>query len=278
MSGPKSMSDTLGEVFGTKVASASQEDLEKTANLNFFRGLCEEQSINVDELNDAQIQDLWKVAMDMRKEAGEMPPQFAKKDGDEDKDEKKPEAKDDKEKEAAALAQAKEAAAVREFSEKRAAAEKIAEADSMGRIMAHSFVDELTKMAAEGNGFPFAKKDGDDKKDEKKDGDKDDKKKEASSADKVAALVDAQKAKIASTPSSSSMPNFDEQACYLAIDMLKQAGCEPELAFNRINAVHTLGLQESTKIASVTDVNAALQIRALEVCEAAGFPVDWAQA
>ncbi len=272
MSGAKSMSDTLGEVFGTKVASATSEDLEKTANLNFFTGLCQEQGINIEELNDDQVNNLWKVAMEM-KAAGEVPPQFAKKDGDEKKEEKPADKKDAKEKEASSVAATKEAAAAQEFAEKRAAAVKIAESEMMGRIMAHSFVEELSKMAAEGGGFPFAKKDDG----EKKDDDKDDKKKEASSAEKAAALVESHKLKTAA-PSASSMPNFDEKACYHAIDLLKQAGVDEELAFNRINAVHTLGLQESTKIASAADVNTALQIRALEVCEAAGFPVDWSQA
>lgn len=279
MSGTKAndMSDVLGEVFNTKVASATPEDLEKQAQVQFFNGLCKEQGIDVKELTDPQIDQLWKVAMEMRKEAGDMPPQFAKKDGD-DKEGKKPEEKkpEDKEKEAAA---AKVAAAEAEFNEKRAAAVKIAEADAMGRIMAHSFVEELGKIAEKGGGLPFPpKKEGDDKGDDKdKDKDKDGKK-EASAAEKVAALVTAFQSKTAgAAPAAdgSSTPNFDEQAAYHAIELLKQAGVDAEVAFSKVNAAYTLGLKESVKLASAPDVKAGLEIRALEICEAAGFPVNW---
>lgn len=278
MSGAKSMSDTLGEVFGTKVASA--EDLEKAAQQEFFVSLCNEQGIKLAELNDSQIQQLWDAALEMRKEAGEMPPQFAKKDGDKgkgDKESKEHEAKE-KEKEAAA----KEAAAVAEFNEKRAAATKVAEADAMGRIMAHSFVAELNKIAADGGGFPFPPKKDGEEKGEKKDGkdeEKGEKKKEASSAEKAAALVAAFQSKTAGAASvsgASTMPNFDERAAYAAIDMLKQAGFDADEAFAKVNAVYTLGLKESVKVASAPDINAGLEIRALEICEAAGFPVNWA--
>ena len=60
--------------------------------------------------------------------------------------------------------------------------------------------------------------------------------------------------------------------------MLKSAGAEEELATARISAVHTLGLTESSKLASATSFEQALNLRALEYCEAAGFPVDWDKA
>lgn len=282
------MSAVLGEVFGTtKVASATEEDMLKQAQADFFGGLCREQGINVDDLTDEQIEPLWKVAMEMfseqQKTAGEMPPQFAKKDGDKDDKGGKPEGKKDdadKEKEAAAtrlqLAEA-------EFNEKRAAATKIAEAVAMGQIMAHSFVEELSKLAGkDGGGFPFPPKNEGKEKDEKegKDG-KDGKEKEASSAEKAAALVNAFQTatKTASPAAGTSTPNFDETAAIRAIELLKEAKvCDDQMAFNRINAVYVLGLPESVKIASVSNVNDALHLRALEFCEAAGFQVAWPQA
>lgn len=282
MSGANDMSSTLGEVFGTnKVASATPEDLEKRAANEFFIGLCKEQGINIKELADKELNDLYKAAMDMRKEsaakeAGEMPPQFAKKDGDK-KDEKKPEDKKDegKDKEAAAKAAAAEA----EFNAVKTAATKVAEADAMGRIMAHSFVAELNKIAEKGGGFPFPpKKDGEEKA-EKKDGKDEEKeeKKEASSSEKAAALVSAFRDKTAGTApaAGSSTPNFDETACYHAIEMLKAAGVNGDEAFAKVNAVYVLGLKESEKIASAPDAAAGLEIRALEICEAAGYPVEW---
>lgn len=272
------MSATLSEVFGTKLASAATpEDLEKRAQAEFFTSLCKEQGIDIKDLTDPQVDDLWKTAMEIRKEAGEMPPQFAKKDEDEGKDEgKKDDKKDGKEKEAS---DTKVAAAEAEFAAIKTAATKVAEADAMGRIMAHSFVEELSKIAGDG-GFPFApKKDGDEEKSEKKDNKKEEaKEKEASSAEKAAALVQAFRDKTAGAPAASgasTTQNFDELACYRAIDMLKQAGVDGDEAFNRVNAVYTLGLTESTKLAAAADANAGLEIRALEVCEAAGYPVEW---
>jgi hypothetical protein len=281
MSGANDMSSTLGEVFGTtKVASATSEDMEKAAQVEFFNGLCKEQGINIEELTDPQIDQLWKTAMEIK--AAEFPPNFAKKDDGkkDDKGEKKDgDKKDDKEKEA----DAKLAAAEAEFLQKRAAYEKVAEADAMGRIIAHSFVAELNKIAEKEGGFPFPpKKDGDDKGDGKKDDKKDDSKKEASAAEKVEALTNAfQAAKTASAPaaaSDASMPNFDEQAAYTAIELLKTAGVDEQLAFNKVNAAYVLGLGESVKLASAPDLKTGLHVRALEICEAAGFQVDWPSA
>lgn len=278
MSGANDMSSTLGEVFGTiKTASPSAEDLEKRAQVEFFNGLCKEHGINIKALNDKQVDDLWKVAMDMRKEAGEMPPQFAKKDGDDKGGDKKPEAKDDKadkEKEAAA---AKVAAAEAEFTAVKTAATKVAEAEAMGRIMAHSFVNELDKIAEKREGgFPFPpKKDGDGKGDKEKDG----KEKEASSADKAAALVAAFQSKTAGTApaaeGASNTQNFDELAAYRAIDLLKEAGVDADEAFSKVSAAYILGLKESTKLASAPNAAAGLEMRALEICEAAGYAVNW---
>jgi len=282
MSGANDMSSTLGEVFGTtKVASATPEDLEKQAQVEYFNGLCQEQGIDIKSLNDVQVEELWKVAMEMK--AAEFPPNFGKKDGEGEG--KKPEGKEgkekeekEKEKEAAA---AKLAAAESEFLQKRAAAEKVAEADAMGRIMAHSFVAELNKIAEKGDmAPPFGKKDGEGKDGkegkEKKEGEE----KEASASAKISALVTAfQTAKTASAAASgTTTPNFDEQAAWHAIELLKEAGVSPDIAYNKVNAAYVLGLSESTKIASAPDLQTGLHVRALEICEAAGFQVTWPSA
>lgn len=275
MSGANDMSSTLGEVFGTtKVASATPEDLEKTAQQEFFVGLCQEQGIDIAQLNDDQVEELWKTAMEIK--AAEFPPNFGKKDeakGKDGKEDKEKAEKESKEKEAAA---AKLAAAESEFLQKRAAVEKIAEAEAMGRIMAHSFVAELNKIA-EKNEMPppFGKKDDKDGK-EKKEGEE----KEASAAEKAAALVTAfQTAKTAAAAQgSTTTPNFDEQAALHAIELLKEAGINEELAFNKVNAAYILGLSESVKLASAPDLKTGLHVRALEICEAAGFQVTWPSA
>lgn len=271
MSG-QNMSTMLGEIFGeTKTASAAiaqptQEDLEKQAQLNFFGELCASRGIDVGRLNDEQVEELYKSAMELK----------TAKDKEEDPKAAKAKEEEAKKKEAES---AKLASANQEYSEKRAAAQKIAEADLMGRIMARSYVDELQKLAGE---MPpqFQKKDGEKpaegKGDEKKE--EDEKKKKEASDRAAAVIAEAEKAKTAgavSTPSST--PNMDEVAARRGIELCKAAGIDETVAFNRINAVLTLGLADSTKVASAANGDAAITVRALEFCEAAGFPVDWSK-
>lgn len=268
MSQAPDMSAVLFETYGTnKTASHTTEDQQKVAEAELFMGLCKSAGIDPAHLTDEQVSALWKAA------AGS---------------EEKPE--DKKKKEEEAKQEEKKASATREWQEKRATAEKVAEADALGRIMAHSYVDELKKIAEAGKeaalppqfmqnmkgkgeekpaeGKPEGKSD-DKGKEEKGDKDKDeDKKKE--SQDRANALI----AKLASG-STSTTPNLDEQAALHAVEMLKSAGHNGDVALARVSAVHTLGLQESAKIASANTPDTALALRALEYCEAAGYPVDW---
>ena len=261
------MNSLLGDVFGTKTASAhTDEDLTKEANLQFFGELCRAENIDVSQLSDDQAAELFKVAMALKEaadeeeggekgekagkgeEKGEKAPPFGKKHeaGESKADEKKEEAKKE--------------AAVAEWSEKRAAAVKVAEAEATGRIMAHAMVDELNKIAQamEGKKAPAA---------------------EPTSVEKAASIIDAfNKMKTASGAApTSATPNFDELAAQQAFEMLKAAEYDPKLSFDRIQAVLTLGLPESEKIASVATPDAALAILAYEFCEAAGFEVDWSK-
>lgn len=249
----------LGEVYGTtKTAAAAptSEDMAKQANLEFFSSLVQSRGIDLALLTDDQATDLYKVAMEFKgKEEGK----------DKEKGEKA------KEEEAKKEASAKIVAAANdELTEKRAAAAKIAEADFLGRTMAHAFADESQKIAAKLAGeMPpqFGKKP--EGKEEKKEESEDDKKKEASA--RTAALI-AELTKSAS----GATPNADLVAAEHALALLKEAGIADDVAFQRINAVHTLGLPASTKIASAGSNEEAIQTRALEYCEAAGFPVNWA--
>lgn len=259
------MSQELGNIYGTtKQASAepTPEDREKLAQADFFMNMCKEGGIDPKALTDAQIDKLWKVAMDAKEEADKGKSPFPPK-----KDEKKDEEK--------------EAAARREYAEKRAAAEKIAEADSMGRIMAHAYVDELKKIAEAGKtaafppGFvPGGGKGGEEKKEEKgeKKEEKEDEKKKESQA-RAEALI----ARLSKEAGVSTTAALDEKAAYLAVDLLKSVNVDEKIAAAKINAVLTLGVPESTKIAMAQGYEAALQVRALEFCERAGFPVDWSK-
>lgn len=265
------MSSQLAEIFGTsKTASAvlaqpTAEDLEKQAQLNFFGELCARKGIDVGRLDDVQVEELYKSAMALKvAEEKTEDPKAAK-----EKEEKA------KEKEATA----KLASAEQEFQEKRAAVQKIAEAELMGRIMARAFVDEHQKLAG---AMPpqFMKKD--EKSDEGKGDEKeeDEKKKKKEASDRAAAVIEeAEKAKTASVVSSASgTPKLDELAALRGIELCKSAGIDETLAYNRINAVFTLGLSDSTKVASAVNADAAITVRALEFVEAAGFPVDWSKA
>ena len=264
-----SMSALLADVFQTKTASAAAhttEDLTKQAEYEFFGALCRQEGIDVSALPDAKVEELFKVAMEMKAASDEH------EEKETPKEEKIEEAAKEKAKE-------KEAAAHAEYREKRAAATKVAEAEAMGRIMAHAYVDEMKKIAEAAeeagkdgkSGFPFGKKDG------KKD-DKEEKEKEASArANELIAAFEQMKTASAPAAGTTTTPNFDEFAAQQAIELLKQAQVDEDVAYARVNAVWTLGLPESTKMASATSEAKALEYRALEICDAAGFQVDWTQ-
>jgi hypothetical protein len=248
-----SMTELLGSVYGT--AGHSDEDRDKRAQAEFFTNLCKQGGIQIEHLTDDQVKRLWKVAM-------------------EEMDKGEPEKKEDKKKEGE---EEKSAAARREWQEKRAAAEKIAEADALGRIMAHAYVAELRKIAEEaekkdkGEVPPqFLKEEskGDDKKEDKGEGEK----KESQ------ARAEHLLARLGKTAQASSTTSLDELAAEHAVELLKGAGMDAELARSRVGAVYTLGLGESTKIASAESFERAIVLRALEFCEAAGAPVDWSKA
>jgi hypothetical protein len=271
------MSELLASVYQTG-AAPSDEDKEKIAAADMFVKICDDNGIKIEDLTEGQVQTLWKTAM----EGNEKCPKCGEKDC------KCPAAKEG----AAQVEVEKKQAAAAEWQEKRAAAEKIAEADALGRIMAHSYVDELKKIAeGEGGGLPPALKakmeekkeeakgnggngnGGEEKKEEEKEGAANE------SQQKAAALIaELEKQKSASTGGASTTAQLDELAANQALAILKEAEIDDKLAYDRVSAVYTLGLKDSEKIAHVQGFDQAVQVRALEFCEAAGFPVNWDQA
>ena len=241
----------LNDAF-TKTAATS-EDLEKTAQLEYFGALCEREGIDVTRLTDDQTLNLFKTAMEMKAAEDE-----GKKEDKEEGKDKKPapppfggpaheateSPKDEKKEE-----KAKEAA-VQEWQAKLAEAKSAHEAESAGRLMADAFIDQMQKRAAAG---------------------------EAGAAGEAARAV-IEQAKLASVaPAISDTPSIDFVAGNRAIDMLKEAGYDPEKVVDVVNAVYTLGLPASAKLASVNDFDSAVELRALEICELAGAPVDWSK-
>jgi len=270
------MKDKLSEIFGTNTKEASAapaptaEDLAKEAQVSFFADLCAEKQIDVSQLDNAQVNELFKVAMDMKSaQDSENSPEAKAKKAKEEEAAKSKEA-------SVAVASAAEA----EYQEKRAAAVKVAEADAMGRIMAHAYIDELKKLAGEmppAFAAAIAKKDekGEKKEEGKGDDEEAEKKKKEASARAAALVSEFEKTK--TKTATAGTPSLDELAGNRAIDLLKTAGVNTDLAVARINAVHVLGVPDGTKVASAESLEAAVHVRALEYCEAAGFPVDWSQ-
>jgi hypothetical protein len=69
---------------------------------------------------------------------------------------------------------------------------------------------------------------------------------------------------------------IDEFAAQAAVEKVAAAGWDADEAIERINSVFTLGtIGESEKIAAAENVEGAVEIRSLEILEAAGYPVEW---
>lgn len=228
---------------GTKTASAHTEDLEKAAQYELFTKIAAENNIDLSKLTDDQTRELFAKTFD--KTAGEMPPQFAahakgkgdgdKKDGEESDEDK----------------------AKKEHEEKKAGATKLAEADFLGRAMAHAYVDELQKIAAARGESPAG----------------------------AGGEWTVELPKVAST--------IDKFAMVRAFEMVQQhnaaiaehnktAAADKKLQFvdektaaEKIAQVHTKGMADSIKVASAPDHKVAIELRALETLEAAGYPVEW---
>lgn len=125
-----SMENLISEYFAQNNVAP---DFEQQAREEMFAKVAAVNGIDLESLEPEQIQYLWSETF---KTASE----------DEPKEEKKPnpfakkEEKSDEEKKAEA--------AYLEFEEKRAAAAKLAEAEYIGRFMAHAMTDEIKKIAA----------------------------------------------------------------------------------------------------------------------------------
>jgi hypothetical protein len=68
---------------------------------------------------------------------------------------------------------------------------------------------------------------------------------------------------------------IDQLALEEAVKIAAAGGYDAEQAADLVSAVFTLGLEESSKLASTVD--AQVNLRALEYLEAAGYPVSWDQ-
>jgi hypothetical protein len=70
---------------------------------------------------------------------------------------------------------------------------------------------------------------------------------------------------------------FEMEAAELALAKVAEANFDQDQAIGRLNAVLTLGLNDSEKVASLDKYEDALERRALEYAAAAGYPVEWSE-
>jgi colicin import membrane protein len=264
------MDQFLAEFYGTnKTASAQQEDLENEASVQLFMKVAAEQGIDFKDMTDEKVNALYAQFTQNLEKGASAPAE-----------QKTAAAPADPKAELAKQAEA-------ELAQKHAAQEKIAEADFLGRVMALSLVIELRKIASDSK-EPEEEKKKDEKKPEEKakeaempealrkglehvrgGGDKpEEKKKEEEKHEPPKHDDKHEEDKKASA--------IDALAVEHAVKMAHAGGFDPEEAGRKVAAVRTLNLlKPSEKIASAQTVEQAVEIRALEHLEAAGYPVTW---
>lgn len=294
------MNLNLATMYGTPGAEAvAAEEQEKVAQTELFCKLAADNGIDLNQFNDEQIQELWNSTFtktaEEEKDKKENP--FAKKE--EGKEHEGKESKKEEEKE-----HEKEAAAQAEFEATKVAQAKLAEADYLGRLMAHAYVNELGQIgSAMGQDKEAAAKEASKASEllarfKGHAGGAAEKLKEHAGKLKGHAEQGAEKAKshVKSHPASyaggagaaggaaagyaaghhKKASALDEIAAELAVEKAAAAGWNAEEAAERLGAALTLGsLSDSEKVASAANYGEAREIRALELLEAVGYPINW---
>ncbi len=284
------MDQMLASFFGTGGVESqpSAEDAEKTAQAAFFAKTAAAQGIDLEECTPAQIDWLWQRTF--AKEA-EFPP--AKEDkGDKGEGDEKKEQEDK---------------ARKEHEEKKASQDRFDQATTFGKTAAHAYVAEMKHILSAG-GLDFMKEAG--KIDRavgavgkhlESTGKKvvrgiggtggaeqamNPRTAKAIGAGAHAAVggaaaglaAGAHKAMKGKNKEASAGPSaFEMEAAELALAKVAEANFDQDQAIDRLNAVLTLGLNDSEKVASLDKYEDALERRALEYAAAAGYPVEWSE-
>lgn len=265
---------------GQKIASAAQaEDLEKAASLELFAKLAANNGIDISTLSNDQISTLWSDTFGtplVSKEAGAMPPQFmqhmkGKEEGKEHegKDKKHEGKKEEKHEEKEKEEHEKKAAA--EFAALQTERSKLAEADRAGRVMAHAMVQELNsindaiaKEATAKTAAPVVET--------------------TATSTKIAEYVAQKGRELSKVAAPAAAPaqglrkeasSIERLAVDRALEIGAAAGFSTEEVGQKLAAYLTPGIAESTKMASAVDVKQAVELRALEFLEGAGYSVTW---
>jgi hypothetical protein len=133
----------LAQHYGTLPTEPSEEDIQKVAQAEMFLKLAAKHNVDISQLDDAQINELWGRVWENK--TAEAPVEKAAEEEVKKEEDKKEEAKKEHE-------QVKEKAQ----EEAKEAADKFAEVDYQGRRMAHAYVNELRSIA-EAGGLDFMK-------------------------------------------------------------------------------------------------------------------------
>lgn len=252
-----SMNQTIAGLYNTAgVQQPTNEDHEKVAQAQLFAKLASDNNINLNELSNDQITELWETTFGKEaqeegaEEGGGKPPFPPKK---EEKGEKEEEEDDEEEKKEAAVA---------EFYQVKTAHDQVAFFDYCGRVMAHSYVNELSKIASAQGEDGQAKEAAAAESSEEQ-------------AQRIAKLASAAPGMPQAAEGRSTTQNFDLFAARHAVELAKQAGVDENEVVSKLNSVLTLGAPASTKLASASDIDQGVQVRALELLENAGYKVDW---
>jgi hypothetical protein len=260
----KFLAEYYGTLDATKTAAAHEEDLEKQASVDMFVKLAKAANIDLTKMAQADVQKLY----DNWRAASAAPTGGTTKTAEEEKEE---EAKKKREEEAK-----------KEHEEKKAQAEKVAEADFLGRVMAHAFEQEkrnIVKEASAPAAPPARVKTAEEEDKEKKEREEKAKKEhehgkggdehhEEGKHHMPPAFMEHVKGASA----------LDQLAAECAYGLAVEAKIDPKVAFDKVAGVINLGIAKgmSEKVAAAP-FEQAVGIRALELLEKAGYEVTWAK-
>ena len=253
------MNPTLAAFYNTNGAGdAARQEQIKIAHLDLFAKAASAQGYDLTTMAPAQVEELYAAFSTKLAEGAEALEHAGEEEEEKgEKDEAKGKTEEEKgEKEKEEAEEEKEAQA--QYAAMKQWQDKVAEADHLGRVMAHSFTDERNKIAAAA--------------------------KVAGTSPVVATAFGSipVKKKGAGTEeepkTASAAPDFDRQAARLAIKIASDKGFDGNEALHRMNALFALGVPPMAKTASALgSYNDAVSVRALEFLEAAKYPVDWSQ-
>ena len=135
-----SMDAQLAEIYGTGQQANAEEDQTKLAAAELLVKLAGDNDVDLSKFSDAEVAEM---VQELQKQA-EMPPQFQKKEGESSESGEKKESKETPESK-----ESGESSSESPEAKKAEAAEKVAEADFLGRVMAHAFAQESREISKE---------------------------------------------------------------------------------------------------------------------------------